>query len=204
VPAEIPPAGEPSGSGAAPEVRASDADRDRVVDVLRDAAADGRLTVDEFDERMAAALSSRTLAELAPLTADLVAGPAAPAGPSRPGAAAELAPDVIRIDQRGGSVRRAGRWVVPRRLELRAAWIDVTLDFTDAVITYDTLHIDMRMRGGSLILVTRPGVVVDAGALRVRYTDVGIYPGPEPGAPVILRVWLAGRMRYGRIETRWP
>jgi Domain of unknown function (DUF1707) len=204
VPAEIPPAGEPSGSGATPEVRASDTDRDRVVDVLRDAAADGRLTVDEFDERMAAALSSRTLAELAPLTADLVPGPAAPAGPSRPGAAAEQAPDVIRIDQRGGSVRRAGRWVVPRRLELRAAWIDVTLDFTDAVITYDTLHIDMRMRGGSLILVTRPGVVVDAGALRVRYTDVGIYPGPEPGAPVILRVWLAGRMRYGRIETRWP
>jgi hypothetical protein len=201
VPAEFPPAGEPSGSGATPEVRASDADRDRVVDVLRDAAADGRLTVEEFDERMAAALSSRTLAELAPLTADLVAAP--PAGPGRPGLAAGQAEDVILIDQRYGSVRRAGHWMVPRRLELRAAWCDVTLDFTDAVITYDTLHIDVRMRGGSLVLVTRPGVVVDAGSLRVRYTDVGIYPGPEPGAPVILRVWLAGRMRYGRIETRW-
>jgi hypothetical protein len=204
VAAEFPPAGEPSGSGAAPEVRASDADRDRVVDVLRDAAADGRLTVEEFDQRMAAALSSRTLAELAPLTADLVAAPAATAGTARPGAPAEQAPDVIRIDQRGGSVRRVGRWMVPRRLELRAAWCDVTIDFTDAVITHDTLHIDLRLRGGSLVLVTRPGVVVDAGTLRVRYTDVGIYPGPEPGAPVILRVWLGGRMRYGRIETRWP
>jgi Domain of unknown function (DUF1707) len=181
-------------------VRASDADRDRVVDVLRDAAADGRLTVDEFDERMAAALSSRTLGELAPLTADLGAGPA---GPARPVPATAPPGDVIRIDQRGGSVRRADRWLVPRRLELRAAWCDVTLDFTDAVITYDTLSIDMNMRGGSLVLVTRPGVVVDAGSLRVRYTDVGIYPGPEPSAPVILRVWLAGRMRYGRIETRW-
>ncbi len=200
MPAEFPPAGEQSGSGATPEVRASDADRDRVVDVLRDAAADGRLTVDEFDERMAAALSSRTLAELAPLTADLVA---VPAGPARPGAATEQAVDVIRIDQRYGSARRAGRWVVPRRLELRAAWCDVTLDFTDAVITHDTLRIDLRVRGGSLVLVTRPGVVVDADALRVRYTDVGIYPGPEPGAPVILRIWLAGHMRYGRIETRW-
>jgi Domain of unknown function (DUF1707) len=204
VPAEIPPGGEPSGPGATPELRASDADRDRVVDVLRDAAADGRLTVEEFDERMAAALSSRTLAELAPLTADLGPAPAVPAGPTRPGpAAAGQAPDVIGIDQRGGSVQRVGGWVVPRRLELRAAWCDVTLDFTDAVITYDTLHIDLRMRGGSLVLVTRPGVVVDADTLRVRYTDVGIYPGPEPGAPVILRVWLAGRMRYGRIETRW-
>ena len=71
MPTDVPPAGEPSGAGAAPEVRASDADRDRVVDVLRDAAADGRLTVDEFDERMATALSSRTLGELAVLTADL-------------------------------------------------------------------------------------------------------------------------------------
>jgi hypothetical protein len=61
----------------------------------------------------------------------------------------------------------------------------------------------MHVRGGSLVLVTRPGVVVDADYLRVRYTDIGLYPGPEPGTPVILRVHLAGRMRYGRIETRW-
>jgi Domain of unknown function (DUF1707) len=200
VPADFPTAGEPPGPGAAPEVRASDADRDRAVDVLRDAAADGRLTVDEFDERMTAALSSRTLAELARLTADLAPGPGTPA---RAGAAAAPPSDVIRIDQRYGSVQRAGRWMVPQRLQLRAAWCDVTLDFTDAVITYDTLSIDMNVRGGSLVLVTRPGVVVDAGDLRVRYTDVGIYPGPEAGAPVVLRVWLAGRMRYGRIETRW-
>ena len=200
MPADFPTAGEPPEPGAAPEVRASDADRDRVVDVLRDAAADGRLTVDEFDERMTAALSSRTLAELAHLTADLASGPGTP---TRAGAAAAPPSDVIRIDQRGGSVQRAGRWMVPQRLQLRASWCDVTLDFTDAVITYEMLYVDMNVRGGSLVLVTRPGVVVDAGDLRVRYTDVGIYPGPEPGAPVVLRVWLAGRMRYGRIETRW-
>jgi hypothetical protein len=215
VPSDFPPGGEPAGPGgpsgpgeppgpgAAPEVRASDADRDRVVDALRDAAADGRLTVDEFDQRMEAALSSRTLGELAPLTADLGFGPLVPAGPARPGAAPGPVKDVIRIDQRGGSVQRADRWMVPRRLDLRAAWCDVTLDFTDAVITHDTLRIDLNMRGGSLVLVTRPGVVVDADALRVRYTDVGLYPGPDPGAPVVLRVSLAGRMRYGRIETRW-
>jgi hypothetical protein len=47
-------------------------------------------------------------------------------------------------------------------------------------------------------------MVVDADALTVRYTDVELGPGPEPGRPVILRVQLAGRMRYGRIEARWP
>ena len=176
-----------------PEVRASDADRDRVLDLLRDAAGDGRLTAAEFDERMEAALSSRTLGELAVLTADLVPGP---------GAAPAQAEDVVRIDQRGGSVRRTGGWVVPRRLELRPSWCDVTLDFTEAVIVADTLLVDMHMRGGSLILVSRPGIVVDADYLAVRYTDIEIGPNPNPGVPVILRVQLTGRMRYGYIGTR--
>ena len=177
-----------------PEMRASDADRDRVLGLLREAAADGRLTAAEFDERMEAALSSRTFGELAALTADL--GP----GPGRPGPA--QAEDVVRIDQRGGSVQRTGGWVVPRRLELRLSWCDVTLDFTEAVIVADTLLIDMHMRGGSLILVSRPGIVVDADYLAVRYTDVEIRPDIKPGVPVILRVQLTGRMRYGYVGTR--
>jgi len=204
VPADFPPAGEPPRPGpwpgtpaAWPGMRASDADRDRAVDVLRVAAGVGRLTADELDQRLEAALSARTLGELAALTADL------PAGPGTPGVAMTPAPDVMRIDQRGGSVRRAGRWVVPRRLELRLSWSDVTLDFSDAVIVHDTLRIDMNNRGGSLTLVARPGIVVDADSLAVRYTDVEIGPSTEPGAPVLLHVQLAGRMRYGYIGTRW-
>ena len=106
MPADVPPTGEPSEPASAPDLRASDADRDRVIDVLRAATADGRLTADEFSERMEAALASRTFRELAPLTADLAA---APAQPKPENAQAE---DVLRIDQRGGSVRRTGRCVV--------------------------------------------------------------------------------------------
>ena len=190
------PTGEPSGPGSLPQMRASDADRDRVMEVLRVAAGEGRLTPDELDERLEAALNSRTLGELAMLTADLVAGP------GQPGPDTAQAEDVIRIDQRGGSVRRTGRWVVPRRLELRSSWCDVWLDFTDAVITHDTLRIDLNMRGGSLVLVAGPGLVVEADSLTVRYADVKIGPGAEPGAPVVLRVQLVGRMRYGWIEQR--
>ena len=166
------------------------------MEVLRAAAGEGRLTPDELDERLEAALNSRTFGELAMLTADLVAGPGQP-GPDTP-----QAEGVIRIDQRGGSVRRTGRWVVPRRLELRSSWCDVWLDFTDAVINHDALRIDLNMRGGSLVLVAGPGLVVEADSLAVRYADVKIGPGAEPGAPVALRVHLAGRMRYGWIEQR--
>jgi hypothetical protein len=80
----------------------------------------------------------------------------------------------------------------------------VTLDFTDAVITVNTLRIDVRMRGGELILVTRPGIEVDADLVRARWAHVAVRPGADPGVPVILRVQVAGRMRYGKIEERRP
>ena len=201
MPADIPQPGEPPEPG--PDLRASDADRDRVIDVLRAATADGRLTADEFNERMEAALASRTFRELAPLTADLAAPPATPPARQTESPGSPPAEDVMRIDQRGGSVQRTGRWIVPRRLELHPSWCDVTIDFTDAVIMQDTLLVDMRMRGGSLILVVGPGIVVDVDSLATRYTDVIIHPATEPGTPVRLRIRLAGRMRYGYIEARY-
>jgi hypothetical protein len=52
------------------ELRASDADRDRVAERLRAAAGEGRLTADELEERLERAFSARTGAELEPLTSD--------------------------------------------------------------------------------------------------------------------------------------
>jgi hypothetical protein len=197
------PTGEPTEPGPSPEMRASDADRDRVIDVLRVAVGEGRLTPDEFEERMQAVLSARTFGELAPFTADL---PPASGVPARPVVRPAAVPPEgeMRISQRGGSVSRTGPWAVPRRIELRPSWCDVTLDFTEALIRHDTLLIDMRMRGGTLTLIAGPGVVVDAEGLTVRYTDVEMRPNAEPGAKVVLRVELVGRMRYGRIEVQRP
>ena len=56
-------------------IRASDADRDVVVDALREAYTEGRLTADEFDERMSAAYVSRTWGQLRELTVDLPVQP---------------------------------------------------------------------------------------------------------------------------------
>jgi hypothetical protein len=70
-----------------PEQRASDADRDTAVDILCAAAADGRLTMAELDERVGSALTARTLTQLAGLVADLI-GPRAAAPPGPPPAPA--------------------------------------------------------------------------------------------------------------------
>ncbi|MFF0222800.1 DUF1707 domain-containing protein [Streptomyces sp. NPDC004629] len=181
-----------------PELRASHADRDRAVDVLRIAAGDGRLTAAELDERLEAALSARTVSELTVLTADLP--PVSSAG----GAVVEGVKDVLRIEQRFSTVKRSGRWVLPRRLELAAEWCEMTLDFTEAVITQDTLRIDLDMCGKTLTLITGPGIVVDADALTLEFSKLKVRRPPAPDTPVTLRVELTGKKTYGRIIARPP
>jgi hypothetical protein len=186
-------AGDLSRTGGSLEMRASHADRDRVVDVLRVAAGDGRLTLEELDERLESALSARTAGELAVLTADL---------PEVVGETPLEAQEVVRIEQEGSSTRRGDGWVVPRRLEIRSAWGEVTLDFTDAVITRDTLHIDLDMRAGALKLLTRPGVVVDTGGLVTNYSQIKARGAAD--APVVLRVRITGEIDYGQVVVRPP
>ena len=188
------PASDSSEPGTAPDLRASHADRDRVAEILGAAAADGRLTAAELDERLDAALSARTSGELAVLTADLP-----PSGVQR------QAKDLVRIDQRFGDVTRSGRWVVPRRMEIRLTAGDVKLDFTQALITQDTLHIDVHLGiGGDLTLVTRPGILVDTDGLTGKLGEVKVRHVTDPRAPVVLRVELAGRIRGGGIVARLP
>lgn len=59
------------GGNGDPRLRASDADRERIVEQLRQHTADGRLTMEEFDQRMSAAYAAKTYGELAELTRDL-------------------------------------------------------------------------------------------------------------------------------------
>ncbi|MCD7445002.1 DUF1707 domain-containing protein [Streptomyces lincolnensis] len=196
---EISPTGKSSGADSSPELRASHADRDRVVDVLRIAAGDGLLTADELDERLEAALSARTVRELTALTADL------PAVSTSTGTAVSDVKDVLRIEGiHSGAVKREGRWVVPRRLELATAWCEVTLDFTQAVITQDTLRIDMNTVGKKLTLITKPGIVVDTGALSLVHSKIKVRQAPDPGTPITLRVELAGTTTHGHVVVRHP
>ncbi|WP_329245581.1 DUF1707 domain-containing protein [Streptomyces sp. NBC_01478] len=174
-------------------LRASHADRDRVVDVLTGAAGDGRLTAEELDERVEAALTARTMGELAVLTADL---------PVVAGAVAAGARDVVRIEQRACSAQRGDGWVVPRRLEIESSLGDVTLDFTQAVITHDVLHIDLDMHLGKLRLLIGPGIVVDTDSLVFSYGKVKTRGPADAGAPVDLRIEIVGQIRLGNVVVR--
>jgi len=189
---------------SSPALRASDGDRDRVIELLRAAVADGRLDPVEFDERLDAALAARTIDALAPLTADLIAVPGSGGALTLPLAGtAEPAAELLTISGRHGSVRRDGRWTLPHRLALRTAWCDVMLDLNSAVRSGPKLVIEFQVRGGDVELVLTPGMVVDANELSVRHSRLAISRDAGDSTPETLHVRLTGRMRHGRIDTRW-
>ena len=108
-----PTAGDESGTGAVEAargagLRASDRERDAVVQRVQQAFAEGRLDDTEFDERMRAALTARTHADLDALLTDL---PAETAAPGAAPAAAGRGPGRVAIALKS-SVRRGGRWRV--------------------------------------------------------------------------------------------
>jgi DUF1707 SHOCT-like domain len=195
----------PADPPSPPALRASDADRDRVIDVLRAAVGDGRLDPAEFDERLDAALAARTIDALAPLTADLIAAPGGRGALTLPraGTPAEPAAELITIREKHGPVRREGRWTLPHRLVLRTAWCNVLLDLTSAVRSGPELIIELQVRGGSVELVLAPGMAVDANGLSVRHSRLAITRDAGDGTPEMLSVHLAGRMKHGSVRTQW-
>ncbi|MGH9079636.1 MAG: DUF1707 SHOCT-like domain-containing protein [Acidimicrobiales bacterium] len=182
------------GAEGRPELRASDEDRDRVLEILRVAAGDGRLIGAELDERLEVALTARTSAELEALTVDL----------PEVGGTGARAKDVVRLDYQGGNTTRRGQWIVPQRMEIRAVGGTVKLDFTDAVIAGPTLPIQAEVRGGRLVLVTKPGIAVDTDGVKVYGGTVAVRPEHGWQGPVSLTVEVTGEVRGGRLVARPP
>lgn len=190
----------PGGERAAPDkMRASHGDRDRIVELLRTAAGDGRLTAAELDDRLEAALSARTYGELAALTRDLPEAPGfIPVTP------VPQPKDVVRIECGSGSIRRDGRWVVPRRMEIELASGSVKLDFTHALISSPVLRIDAHVRSGSLTLITMPGIVVDADEVGIRSGRVKVRTPWDTTVTAVLRIEISGMVSSGSVRARPP
>jgi uncharacterized protein DUF1707 len=197
---EVSPLGRGDDEVASPgDLRASHDDRDRVAELLRVAAGDGRLTAEELDQRLEKALTARTYGELAALTRDLPASRA-----SLVGASLQNPKKLVRIDCHSGSAKRDGRWVVPERIEVRVTSGSATLDFTEAVITRPSLQIDADVRSGTLRLVTKPGVIVDTDDVAVRSGGVKVRAPWSPDVPAILRIEVSGKVGSGQIKARPP
>jgi hypothetical protein len=158
------------------DLRASDADRDGVIELLTAAAADGRLTADEHGERVQRAYTARTLGELAVLTTDL----AGPAG------------QPFRLDTRTpvlgvfGRESRGGRWVVPATLPVVAVCGEVQLDLRAALLQSQRVIVYATIIAGTLELIVPEGVTVETSGTAVLTRKINKTPRQSAaGMPVV-------------------
>ncbi|WP_445150922.1 DUF1707 SHOCT-like domain-containing protein [Baekduia sp. Peel2402] len=168
-----------------PDLRASDADREQVADVLRHAAGEGRLTVDELDERIDRAFTARTHGELAELTADLPATAHAAVGPTLPVRPGEGGRRWL-ISIMGGHDRR-GHWRIGESLTNVNIMGGSDLDLNDAELSARETTIRVfSVMGGADIYVP--------DGLDVRVSEFAFMGGndvrlgserPVPGGPVL-------------------
>ncbi len=157
-------------------VRASDADRDRAVETLASASAEGRLTLEEYAQRSEAALVARTHGDLAGLTADL---------PAAPASAAMAAPEQITAVL--GNESRKGPWVVPPHLAVRSVLGDCHLEMQQAIIRQHVTTIDATVKFGTVTIFLPDGIEVRMTGRAVLGAKSSQLRGePQPGAPVIV------------------
>src|SRR6201996_9437938 len=160
-------------------MRASDADRDRAIEVLAEASAQGRLSPQEYTDRSEAALAARTRGDLDGLTADLPESAAAARG--------EVATVPEEITAVLGNESRKGRWVVPPRMNVRSVLGDCHLEMQQAVIEQKVTTINARVRLGSVTVYVPDGVDVRLTGRAVLGAKTSEVHGvPEPGAPVLV------------------
>ncbi len=177
-----------------PALRASDADRERAADLLREAAGDGRLTVDELDERLTVAYATVTRDELDRLLADLgtttdavpttsaSTSPAARGGrlPVRPGPGGSSW--IVSVM---GANDRKGHWRVAARCVVVNVMGSSDLDFNDAELASGEVVVRVfSLMGGSSIRVP-DGLTVDVSKFSLmggNDVDLGS-ERPDPGGP---------------------
>ncbi|WP_406006991.1 DUF1707 domain-containing protein [Streptomyces sp. NBC_00637] len=189
----------------AAELRASDADRDRIADMLRDALAEGRLTADEHAERVEGVLAAKTVGELEVFVRDLPAAHerrAAPsAAPSRPTAGAiPVDPDDNVVAIFSSAVRR-GRWRAGRRIHAYAVFGTVEIDLTEALFEYQQVVIKaISVFGNVEVRVPENVSLRGTGGAVLGNFEVDALDSPQPDAPV---VYVDGWAVLGNIEG-WP
>ncbi|MFJ5679950.1 DUF1707 domain-containing protein [Streptomyces sp. NPDC093097] len=205
-----------------PQLRASDADRERVAEILRDALAEGRLDMAEFDERLDATYQARTYGELERVTVDLPVAAQAPASApaplslrKEPAPAGEVASwaERIRPDATGatsgiailGGFERKGRWTIGRRFNAFCLMGGAEIDLREAEFAAPEVEISVWTLMGGVNVIVPPGVEVESRGMGIMGgfdTREDGTPG-DPGAP---RVIVSGVALMGGVgvERKLP
>ena len=194
-------------------LRVGHSERDAVAEILQKAAAEGRLTMAELDERLDAALRAKTYGDLEPLTADLTgdrsAGPVArPTGVEVVGSRVQGPPppgyspdDPLRLDGGMSSEKRTGVWTVPPYVRISQGMGTVKLNCLQAIPAAPLIEIEMIAGAGTTVLILPDGWGIDVDRLDKSWGSktVKVPREPAPGMPLLV---VHGRVGMGTFRAR--
>ncbi|MEI2642987.1 MAG: DUF1707 domain-containing protein [Candidatus Nanopelagicales bacterium] len=179
-------------------MRASDADRDKYAGVLREAYAQGRLSHEEYEERLSVCMTAKTYSELEPLIADLPADnlpvlrPAADVVP-----VSRSTPPMVAVFS---SVERKGAWTLDDTSYAVAVFGEVNIDLREAAIPAADNQIQAFAIFGSVTIYIEPGTVVDCSGIGILGEfNRGKASQPRPGSPVIK---VSGLALFGSVSIK--
>lgn len=183
-------------------IRASDADRDRIADILREAMVEGRLTAEEHGERVDAVYRAKTVGELDPLVRDLPA----PGGSARPSAApysygpegaSGPADNLVAVFS---SSTRKGRWRVGGRTNAFSLFGSVEIDLTEALFGQRLTVINATSIFGSVEIRVPENISLRGSGTGIfgNFEVVTLESG-DPEAPVVV---VNGYSVFGSVEAK--
>ncbi|MFG2628428.1 DUF1707 domain-containing protein [Streptomyces sp. NPDC048473] len=183
-------------------IRASDADRDRIADILREAMAEGRLTAEEHAERVDAVYRAKTVGELEPLVRDLPAPQGASGSAAEPGPYGHESPtgpaeNLVAIFS---SSTRKGRWRVGGRTNAFALFGSVDIDLTEALFGQRLTVINATSIFGSVEIKVPENISLRGSGTGVFGSfEVATLESADPEAPVVV---INGYSVFGSVEAR--
>ncbi|MBD0706901.1 MULTISPECIES: DUF1707 domain-containing protein [unclassified Streptomyces] len=183
-------------------LRASDADRDRIADILRDALAEGRLDAEEHADRIDAVYRAKTVGELEPIVRDLPgARTARPQpdsayayGPEEPDGPADSLVAVF------SSTTRKGRWRVGRKTNAFALFGNIEIDLTEAIFAQRLTTINATSIFGNVEVRVPENISLrGSGSGIFGNFEVVTLEGVDPQAPLVV---INGYSVFGNVEAR--
>jgi hypothetical protein len=181
-----------------PALRASDADRDRVADLLGTALAEGRLSAEEHSERLDSLYAAKTYDELELLTEDLPSADAPKISLSK-----ELPPPIRHSHSMVaifGGAERKGRWLAEPQTTVTCIFGGIELDYREAVLPQREVVVNVTCIFGGVDVTIPPGVRVESSVAAIfgGISDPG-NDTIDPDAPVIR---LTGFVLFGGVEIK--
>lgn len=183
-------------------IRASDADRDRIADILREAMAEGRLTADEHAERVDSVYRAKTVGELEPLVRDL---PTPGGAPRAVGASYDRTPEVPTGPAENlvaifSSASRKGRWRVGGRTNAFALFGSVEIDLTEALFGQRLTVINATSIFGSVDIRVPENISLRGSGTGIFGSfEVATLESADPEAPVVA---VNGYSVFGSVEAK--